>query len=397
MKKFFQIPLLMAVSAVIGLSYTSCSDSNNNGTDNNTKEAELTPIVKQYVNNTVITTYKSLADESIVLYNALAALKKEKTDANVKAAADSWIKARNYWELSEAFLYGPANDFGIDPHIDTWPLEKDALIAELKNKDHLAKMAGEDGDIWVGETFSKGLFGFHGIEYILFEEGKAKSASKITDDELIYAAAVAGDLRNQCFRLEASWAGISNVTTEKQAKLKTMKAALRIGELPGEKETVTATRNFYGESMLNPGLNTFCSSNADACETILEGCIKIANEVGSAKIGSPYSGEDVNYIESPYSYNSKVDFVGNIESIRNSYLGGADASKRGVSISDYIKKEDPSLHNEIVTAIDNAVAKINAIPYPFAKNFTTTQTKEAMEACLALETILKKATLVIRK
>ena len=131
MKKILRFPLLMAVSVVIGLSATSCSDSNNNGTEEDTKEVELAPVVKQYVNNTVITTYKSLADESIVLYNALVALKKDKTDANVKAAADSWIKARNYWELSEAFLFGPADDFGIDPHIDTWPLAKDALIAEL--------------------------------------------------------------------------------------------------------------------------------------------------------------------------------------------------------------------------------------------------------------------------
>lgn len=394
MKKFFQFPLLLVVAATISFSSTSCSDSNNGSDEEDTKEAQLAPVVKQYVNNTVIATYKSLADESINLYNALATLKKDKTDANVKAAAESWIKARNYWELSEAFLYGPAADFGIDPHIDSWPLEKDALIAELKNKDHLAKMDAENGDIWVGDTFEKGLFGFHGIEYILFEEGKTKSATKITDDELIYAVAISGDLRNQCFRLEAAWAGIDNVSAEKKAKLIEMKAAITFGSDNG---VDNATTYSYGECMLKPGLTRFTQSNANSCETILEGCVTIANEVGATKIGSPYTGEDVNYIESPYSYNSKVDFIGNIESIRNAYLGGADVNNRGASISDYIKEVDLDLHKEIVASIDNSVAKIDAIPYPFAKNFTSKQAKEAMEACLELETLLNKAVIVIRK
>lgn len=395
MKKILRFPLLMAVSVVIGLSATSCSDSNNNGTEEDTKEVELAPVVKQYVNNTVITTYKSLADESIVLYNALVALKKDKTDANVKAAADSWIKARNYWELSEAFLFGPADDFGIDPHIDTWPLAKDALIAELKNKDHLAKMAQENGDIWVGETFEEGLFGFHGIEYILFEEGQAKSASKITDDELIYVVAVAGDLRNQCFRLEASWAGINNVTAEKKAKLIAMDAAITYGS--GDDSKNNDTNYSYGECMLNPGLTAFSNSNVDACETILDGCQTIADEVGAMKIGKPHTGDDINYIESPYSYNSKIDFIGNIESIRNAYLGGADSKNRGASVADYVKKVDPSLHAGVIAAIDNAVAKITAIPFPFAKNYTSTQAGEAMVACNELADVLTKAKLTIRK
>ena len=31
------------------------------------------------------------------------------------------------WEQSEAFLYGAATAYGIDPHIDSWPLDKDKL------------------------------------------------------------------------------------------------------------------------------------------------------------------------------------------------------------------------------------------------------------------------------
>jgi hypothetical protein len=367
--------------------FTSCDDDNGSDIDE-AKEKTFATIVEQYVNYTIIPTYKSLADESIDLYDALVALKENKTNENVQIATDKWIKARDYWELSEAFLFGPASDFGIDPHIDTWPLAKDELLTALSNDEQIASMSGEDGDVLAGELLGRSLLGFHGIEYILFEDGQPKDVSKIVDKELIYAVAVAGDLRNKCFWLEASWAGIDNVTAKKQEKLEELEVQL----------TVNNGRYSYGDDMLNAGkAGSTKISYADACETIIEGCITIADEVGAIKIGNPHTGEDVNYIESPYSYNSKVDFIGNIKSIENAYLGGADATKRGTSLSDYIKTVDSGLDTQIKSAINNAIAKIEAIPSPFATHFTSEEAGEAMEACLELADILVEAKRALNK
>lgn len=386
MKKMHKSSLFLLLAIFMATAFCGCSDDNDTVIDEE-KEKVLTEISKQYVNNTVIETYRSLADETNTLYNAIVELKAEKTNAKVKAAADSWIKARNYWELSEAWLYGPADDFGIDPHIDTWPLDKNALEKTILTNDaYIKKMSEEDGDVWAGTFFEDGLLGFHGIEYILFENGVTKDISRISDKELIYSAAVAGDLRNQCFRLEAAWAGVDNIATEKKEKLVAIKAKI----------TYEGTSSYYGEAMLNPGTTAFCESPQDACETIIEGCITIADEVGAMKIGQPFTGEDINYIESPYSYNSKIDFIGNIESIRNAYIGGV-AGKRGASLSAFIKSANPAVDEEILTAIDNAVAKIEAIPYPFAKNYTSKEAGEAMKACQELGELLKKAKTVIRE
>ena len=38
--------------------------------------------------------------------------------ANFKAAAAQWIVARRPWETSEAFLFGPVADKGLDPNIE---------------------------------------------------------------------------------------------------------------------------------------------------------------------------------------------------------------------------------------------------------------------------------------
>ena len=387
MKKFLGLSFCTVLSLALVLGMQSCKDDDPVDTGSE-KEEVLAAALPQYVNNTVVTTYKGMADEADLLNKALVALQTSKTDANVKAAADHWLKSRKYWELSEAFLYGAASDFGIDPHIDTWPLAKDELLAELANDSHIASMAGEDGDAWAGEYLGNGLLGYHGIEYILFKDGETKSASEISDKELIYAVAVSGDLRNQCFRLEASWAGIDNVSEDKQAKLEDLELGILMND-----------RISYGENMLRAGKagSTYITI-VDACEAIIEGCITIADEVAAMKIGKPHTGEDVNYIESPYSYNSKIDFEDNIESIRNAYTGGPLTNNQEVaSVRSYIKSANASLDTELINAIDDAVAKIKAIPYPFAQNYTSSQAGAAVAACNNLVDVLTKVKVELTK
>ena len=152
----------------------------------------------QFVEKTVIPTYKNLADKSIELQEVLESLTESKTDAKVKQACQLWIDARQYWEWSEAFLFGAASKYYIDPHIDTWPLDKTAL-ENLLNSDKMM----EDIDNTIA-NLNNGLVGFHGLEYIIFREGQPRSASIIEEKELKYAIAVAKDLTLSCCRLEAA-------------------------------------------------------------------------------------------------------------------------------------------------------------------------------------------------
>jgi predicted lipoprotein len=380
---FYWIAVLVLMSG-----FAACNKEEIPGEEENGKEAFLAPVVQQYVDQTVVSTYKSLADETIVLYDALVNLKENKTNENVRAAGEYWKKARNYWELSEAFLYGAASDFSIDPHIDTWPLALDELITVLNNTAFIASMAGEDGDAWAAEYLGNGLLGFHGIEYILFENGNPKDISKISDKELIYVVAVAGDLRNQCFRLEASWAGIENVTAEKKEKLEELELSI----------TVRGGKLSYGEDMLQAGKpGSTRATVTDAAVDIVEGCITIVDEVGAMKIGKPHTGADPNYIESPYSHNSVVDFIGNIISVQNAYLGGADKTKRGASVSDYIKTVNSGLDTELKTALENTIAKIGAIQEPFTESYASPAAAEAIDACNELLELLESARMELLK
>lgn len=381
MKKIFKFPLYMALGAMAVFNFAACDDDEPEvGTQTTEKDEAFEAITAQFVNGTVIPTYEALADHTEDLVEKLAALKAEKTDAKVQAAADIFLEARAQWELSEAFLFGAAADFGIDPHIDTWPLDLSSLMDELSNKKHIEAMAAEDGDVWAGAKLGQDLLGFHGIEYILFKEGQPKPAAEITDDELIYSVAVAGDLRNNCYRLQASWAGEDATPAERYAKV--------TDEL---EQPVTIGNYSYGENMMKAGEagSTYHTPTA-AAQAIIDGCKTIADEVGSQKIGAAHTGADKNYIESPYSYNSITDFYDNIRSIENAYRGGIEG-KRGSSLHDYLASVNASLDKQVTDAISNALAKIKAMKAPFVLNYTDASCQDAMDACKALDDILTQA------
>ena len=307
MKVFFKFSLYAAMIAAMACSFSACSNDDDVDDTSGQKDEMYEKIIQQFTDHTVTVTYKNLADNTEMLEEKLQALKVAKTDANVQAACEIFLEARAWWEKSEAFLFGAASDFGIDPHIDSWPLDLTALKKELGNASHIADMAAEDADVWAGDHLGNALLGFHGIEYIIFKDGKAKPVSEITNDELIYAAAVAGDLRNKCFQLQISWAGEDNVAQNRVEKV--------VDDLELS-VTVANGDNSYQQNMLSAGkAGSTYKTWTHAVQAIVDGCKTIADEVGTSKIGKPHTGEDRNYIESPYSYMSITDTDRNHEDL----------------------------------------------------------------------------------
>ncbi len=382
MNKFIKLPAIALTAAAMTLGFASCSDDNKtSGDDDSAKNKTFEAIAQQYLSNTVNPTYKNLADKTELLVTQLEELRSNKTDANVTTVTKTFLDARAWWEKSEAFLFGAASDFGIDPHIDSWPLDLNGLLVALKNDEQIAAMDGEDGDVYAGNKLGAELLGFHGIEYIIFRDGAARPASEITDKELIYAIAVAGDLRNKCYQLQVSWAGADACEAARVAKLEDL-----------EWNTTTTGGFSYNENMLNAGKagSTYVTWTA-AMQAIIDGCMDISDEVGTSKIGKPHTGEDKNYIESPYSENSITDFYDNITSIQNSYMGGIEGQRDETkSLHAYIKTVNADLDTETVNAINTALTKIKAMKAPFVKNYTDASCQEAMDACDALNKTLQK-------
>ena len=363
----------LMIAGIAALSLAACSDSDEPKSGEGTltaKEQTLSAAVADYVDHTVLPTYSSMADAAVELMDLCRTMQTKHaagtlTTSDIEAAGKAWKQSRKSWELSEAFLFGPAANHNIDPHIDSWPLDKAAMDDLLK-------------DIRAGKTWSLsnnggyGLIGFHAVEYVLFELSADENTSLVhstdyTPEELEYLCAVAEDLCQQCVCLEACWAGTDNISARKQEILE--EAELDYGEE-------------YGWEMKNSGkAGSRFKTFQEAAEEILQGCIDIADEVGNTKIGRPHIGsseEDKNYIESPYSLNSIEDFADNIRSIENAYTGSLAGD---ASVSDYIKSVNADLDSRVRAAITAAIAAIELIPEPFAKNATGQLAGKAVEAC----------------
>ena len=372
------------IATIVAAAFLAVGCNHGNGELVNEKQAQ---VIEQYVNHTIAPTYSNLALYTDRLVNDLEAFQSSQSQSDLNKVCETFLAARAWWETSEAFLFGAASDFGIDPHIDSWPLDVDAFNNLMNSPNMLAALAGEDGDVVAGEQLGNALLGFHGIEYILFSNGQPRNASEITASQMDYAIAVAGDLRNRCFQLEVSWIGDAAPQSHRD----------KVEEL--ELNTTVNGGNYnYGDNLKKAGNSgSTYASTVTGLMVIVDGCKTIADEVGTSKIGKPYNGEDPNYIESPYSQKSIEDFYNNILSIQNAYYGGIEGQRNDkLSLHAYVKKMDNKLDNEVEEAIQNALDKINAMPLPFVSNYTNPANAEAIEACQSLDDVLSKVNEALR-
>lgn len=361
MQKFIKLGIILTI--ILGVSF-ACKKDDDNGSENNGYDYK--PILKDYVEKTVIPTYAAMKNASKELFAKVQEFKKTPTQANIDEACKLWQKTRKPWEASEAFLFGPAAFKNLDPLLDSWPLDKDQLDQVLKSEHELTADFVRDG---LGAV----LRGFHTVEYLLFRDGKPRTVSDVTDREKEYLVAVTEVLRDDCVTLWALWEG---------------------GE--SEKEILEAleieVKTPYGDEFVKAGSSgSRYNSQKDAIDDIIQGILDIADEVGNAKIADPHNSKNVLDVESWFSWNSLTDFQNNVRSIENSYIGGyfTDGGAEN-SMSNYIKEKNPELDKEVKAKIKAAIDGIGAIPEPFRNNLEHANVKTAMSKLNELNDIFDK-------
>lgn len=425
MKKIFKFALLFAATCMMTMGMTACSsDDDKNDTVDVTKEQNdaIEALTKQYLSDVVYPTYTSLANESESLFNKISALKSKLkagtavSQSEIDDICTSYKNARKYWEQSEAFLYGAASDFEIDPHIDTWPLDVPTLGEDLADDAKIARLDAADGIEYARTSLTAENLGFHGIEFIFFRDGKNRSAAFFNNDEketdsditakgdvtgkeeVIFATAVAGDLRDKCFQLEVAW----NTNASAAHKNRVAECAKSSDDF----ETKVSKNGLtYGENLtaVNGGNSTYNSWKKVVEEILVGGCSNICAEVADQKMGQAYRAatgtgdaeDDPNYIESPYSHNSFTDFYGNIMSIQNALYNNVEGtSATDSSVMSYLKKynatEAATLQAKLTAALEALKACQNS-GKSFVEAPGATCVKAAMDAISELDNELNEA------
>lgn len=424
MKRIFKFAMLFAAGMMtMGMVSCSSDDDKNDSVDVAKEQNEaIEALTKQYLSDVVYPTYTNLANESESLYSKISALKtklKAGTAVNQSEIDDictSYKNARKFWEQSEAFLYGAASDFEIDPHIDTWPLDVPTLGEDLADDAKIARLDAADGIEYARTSLTAENLGFHGIEFIFFRDGKNRSAAFFNNDEketdgditakgdvtakeeVIFATAVAGDLRDKCFQLEVAW----NPNASSAHKSRVAECAKTSDDF---ETTVSKNSLTYGENMLavNAGNSTYNSWKKVVEEILVGGCSNICAEVADQKMGQAYRAatgtgdaeDDPNYIESPYSHNSFTDFYGNIMSIQNALYNNVEGtSATNSSVMSYLKKYNANEAATLQAKLSAALTALQACQNSgksFVEAPDATYVKTAMDAIDELDDELNVA------
>ena len=306
------------------------------------------------------------------------------TQEALDAACKQWKIARADWEKSEAFLFGAADEYSIDPHTDTWPVDQAALANVLRDNSIMSDIENKV------KQLNSGLLGYHGIEYVLFREGKARDISQFTDLEYKYVCAVAKDLYQATCVLQTTWDG-SKSGNRYNETVNYLKSHTSLND-DGDVTDGTLSYKNFGEGFKNTPSEDY-ESDVDATIQIIEGARDIISEVAGSKIGLPWSGQDNSYIESPYAYNSIIDFYDNIVGCKNALYGQFDATSPTENSLIYfcLNSDNSTLKSQaqkVQSTLDEALSKINSMKAPFALNYTDASVKSAIDALNALDEAL---------
>jgi hypothetical protein len=307
------------------------------------------------------------------------------SQAALDQACADWKVARANWENTEAFLFGAADVYSIDPHTDTWPVAANDLANVLRDEKAMSNL-----DNFI-KTANSGILGYHGLEYVLFRQGLPRKIDQITNLEYNYICAVAKDLYHATATLEAAWdSKESNAERQRIAK-EYVATHLAIDDDGNQEGALDGFQNF-GKAFKNPGTGDW-ETALDATREIISGCQDIIGEVGDSKIGLPFTGEDKTYIESPYAYNSITDFYDNIVSCKNALYGSMNATAPNEKSLIYFCKNAGNATltaqaNEVTAKLDAALDKIKAMKAPFALYYTDGSCKVAIDALGELDDAL---------
>ncbi len=310
----------LTLLALIFVGLSACKDE-----EPITPPGDYSAMLRTTGEDVILQTYADLDEKTSLLVAALTALETAPTTAHLDAARQAWRDARKPWEQAEGFLFGPVDQQGIDPAMDSWPVNEVDLENVLNSGNVLTKSFIDQQEGTVK--------GFHTIEYLIFGVDGNKVVADFDQREFEYLRACAESLKGETNKLYTAWA--------------------------------TSGGNFIRNLLQAGTAQSIYPSQKAAIQEVANGLVTIADEVANGKINDPFTQQNITLEESRFSANSKADFADNIRSIRNIYFGALNGGHSPESIHGIVEERNPALNARIDEEIDAAIAAIEGIPGTF--------------------------------
>jgi len=337
---FIVATILLSTTAITSCKKKGCTDSKATNYNGKAKKddgscqypLDVRSIPEAIAKNVIVASYNDLASKSATLNDLVVTFASNPTSSGLTACKDQWMKAREAWERTEGYLYGPAENDEIDPRIDTWPVE----YAQL---DSIIGESVPFTQVYI-ETLADAHRGFHPFEYLLWGQNGNKTAEQFTAREMEYLKALGINIKDLTADLADKW---------------------KIGG------------SFYNGFIKPTSSNETYKTMQSVFVQIVDGLADIAKEVADEKLREPFEQEDPSLEESPFAKNSFKDFKDNIRSIENVYLG--KYSVDGAGLEDFVREYNLSLDSKIKSQIADAIAKLDAFTVPFGEAITEEKSK----------------------
>ena len=311
----------IAFLAIISITFFSCDKE-----DSEVKiETNYTKTLSNLGNNVIIQTYFDLKTKSSILETVTNTFVSNPNATNLLSLKNAWLAVRQPWEQAEGFGFGPVDKEGIDPSVDSWPLNLTDLDAILTgtNVINTAFVATQEGN----------LKGFHTAEYLIWGINGNKLSTDFTSRELNYLKATSANLAIDTNKLYNLW-------------------------IPSGQDFV--------DNFINAGNSTSTyTSQKVALKDLIDAIIGITDELANNKIDGPFAANDATLMESRFSDNSSIDFINNISSVKNIYFGTYYTNGNSFGLYKVINSKDPATDYRVKTQINEAIVAIQAIPASF--------------------------------
>ena len=138
----------------------------------------LDAIAEQFVDVVVLPTYQDLQEKNRTLLDVVNQFRENPSDANFENVCNAWLEAREPWEKSEAFLIGPVANWGLDPNMDSWPLDVNAIVQLLESQNwNEMQWSGDYNEDSETIGAAQNVRGYHTLEFLSFKNGEPRKVN----------------------------------------------------------------------------------------------------------------------------------------------------------------------------------------------------------------------------
>ncbi|MDF2697958.1 MAG: Iron-regulated protein precursor [Labilithrix sp.] len=284
--------------------------------------------------NVIVPVYTDAATQAKALEDALAPLRDAPTAEALTAARTAWKKARATWKVTDAFLFGPADDLALTGGIIDTPADVtkvEALVTATTPLD-----AGSIAALGANQR------GFGALEALLFDLSR--------DDATMLAAFQAEGHRRGTFA--------ALVASDLRTKIDTVRAAWSQAPTDYGVQLATAGRGSTVYSSERQGVDAVVNALIAASEVLI--AVRLAKPLGLDKTPAVAAPE---LIESPRSDASIDDILAVLDGIEMVYLGRhGDAS--GLPLADAVAERSPDTDTRLRSDLQKAREAVRAVPGP---------------------------------